>query len=274
MLRKLLKHEFKATARVIPLTYLAILTCFLILCGFIIINNEFLNSIAMILNILAFTATYAIVIVTGILLIIRYYRSMYGGEGYLTQSIPVKGHTLVIAKSIVSVVWMLVTSIVCIVSFLAFLWTTLKLSGMEEMSFGMYLAVIEELFKEIMVDGEAVEICLWLLASGLAGILQMVGVVIFSITVGSCSKLQRMGAGAPILLYFGCDFVTQIITLFSFATLNSMQAACYSVTAEIMMASVDEVTLYIAQSCIISLILAAVYFTVSCIVADKHTSLK
>ncbi|MBP3414012.1 MAG: hypothetical protein J6L81_02285, partial [Clostridia bacterium] len=109
---------------------------------------------------------------------------------------------------------------------------------------------------------------------GITKILQTVGVVVFAITVGSCSKLQRMGAGAPILLYFGCDFVTQIIMLFSFATLNSVQAACYSMTEEIMMASIDEVTLYIGQSCIISLILAAVYFTVSCIVADKHTSLK
>lgn len=273
MLRKLLKHEFKATVRVIPFTYLAIMMCFLILCVFILINNGVLNSIAMILDILAFTAVYAISIVTGILLIIRYYRSMYGGESYLTHSIPVKGHTLVLTKSFVSFFWMFITSIICVISFMAFLWTTLKLSGMD-ISLAMYMAVIEELFKEVLSDEEILTICLWLGATFIFGILQLVGVVIFSITLGSCSKLQKMGAGAPILIYFGCNFATEVISLFAFATVNSVQFACYSVTEEVMMASIDQFTVYMAQSCILSLILSAVYFTVSCIVADKHTSLK
>ena len=118
MLGKLIKHEFKATWRVLGLLDGALVVLGLI--GFLVmgtikgftesdIRNEGLQGLIvasyMTWFALYFLAIFAANLGTTIFLTIRYYRSMYSTEGYLTFTLPVKTSQLLHAKLITGYLW-------------------------------------------------------------------------------------------------------------------------------------------------------------------------
>ena len=120
MLGKLIKHEFKATWRVLGLLDGALVVLGLI--GFLVmgtikgftesdIRNEGLQGLIVASYItwfaLYFLAIFAANLGTVIFLMIRYYRSMYSTEGYLTFTLPVKTSQLLHAKLITGYLWAL-----------------------------------------------------------------------------------------------------------------------------------------------------------------------
>jgi len=113
MLGKLLKHEFKATARIIPIIFLTII-------GLLITGTIFKT-----LRIDFFIGTNAMLLVLGgiicigavfIFSIMRYFKSMFGAEGYLTQTLPVSKGNLLASKMIVSLFWIICGYIFTILS--------------------------------------------------------------------------------------------------------------------------------------------------------------
>lgn len=91
MLRKLLKYEFKATGRLIGVIYLAVLAA-AIVTGIIgrFSDATIDNPIAFMI----FVAIYAIlivalIVVTILMIIERFYKNMLTGEGYLMHTLPV-----------------------------------------------------------------------------------------------------------------------------------------------------------------------------------------
>lgn len=117
MLGKLIKHEFKATARVIPVIYLAVLLLFLVgLSAKTMKIQTVLATSAFLLMI----AVFATIVVTYGVVIVRYYRSMFGNEGYLTGALPVTSGQLLFSKALVALLWIgcsLLLSILAIFGF-------------------------------------------------------------------------------------------------------------------------------------------------------------
>lgn len=119
MLRKLMKYEIRATARwFIPL-YAALLI-------FSLINRFLLNSgrleseaimnawqIATILSMVIYGILFfGIMVVTFIVVIQRFYKSLLGDEGYLMFTLPVKTWKLVMSKLLVAMLWNLLSAII------------------------------------------------------------------------------------------------------------------------------------------------------------------
>ena len=116
MLGKLLKHEFRATGRIMlpVLGVLVILTLlFNLSVRFIETTDSTLLRVLFILIIIAFVAgIIAAEIIALVLMINRFYKNLLGEEGYLMHTLPVNVHELVWSKIIVSFVWFLVTNLV------------------------------------------------------------------------------------------------------------------------------------------------------------------
>lgn len=124
MLGKLMKYEWKATRRIFPLIYLVVLV-FAVLSG-LSMRGSFLrgaedavfsNERAMAL----FLAVYAIlivalVIVTIVVIIHRFYQSMLSQEGYLTHMLPVKKWQQIVSKLLMAFIWMVLAVIVIVIS--------------------------------------------------------------------------------------------------------------------------------------------------------------
>lgn len=117
MLGKLLKYELRATSRYFLPMYL-ILFCMTII-NKILMSVDVLNQGYLKLLTGLFMATYVmlnigIVIATVIIMIYRFYQNLITDEGYLMFTLPVKTHSLILSKWLISSFWTVV-SVICIV---------------------------------------------------------------------------------------------------------------------------------------------------------------
>ena len=119
MLTKLLKHEFRATARIMGPLYLVLLAVAL---GFnfsarlMDSGNFVLNMLAALVVMAYVVAITAVFIVAFILMLQRFYKNLLGDEGYIMFTLPASVHQHVWSKLIVSAVWFIATGVVVILS--------------------------------------------------------------------------------------------------------------------------------------------------------------
>ena len=129
MLRKLLKHEFRATARVmIPLYLITILLALMTRATSLwtqmvtydnMMGRNLLEVIAFIITIgfvLALIATFVVAVIQAIL---RFRSNLMADEGYVMFTLPVSTHSLVWSKLIVSAVWFLGAAVVDVLALVA-----------------------------------------------------------------------------------------------------------------------------------------------------------
>lgn len=134
MLKKLLKYEFKATARTMGSMYLAMVAAAALL-GFTMrmtIQHEtkgfgsqgmenFFASAMMILMLVYVALVIATVVLTIMQVVQRFYKNLLGGEGYLMNTLPVSTRQLLASKTIAGVVWMAASAVVSVLSMLILL---------------------------------------------------------------------------------------------------------------------------------------------------------
>ena len=122
MLRKLLKHEFRATGRIMGPLYLVLLaTSVGMRVSLQLLNHTDSRLLRMLGGLLALAYVVAILGVCFAafgLMIQRFYRSLLTDEGYLMFTLPVSVHQHIWSKLIVSAVWFFATGAAVIVSML------------------------------------------------------------------------------------------------------------------------------------------------------------
>lgn len=122
MLRKLMKYEFKATGRIMLPLYGALL-------GFSIINKifigtnmaevnmDFLGGIPAAITMIGYIVTMVAVFVGTLFITVqRFYKNLFGDEGYLMNTIPVKSSHNIVNKLIVSMVWTIISGFIAATS--------------------------------------------------------------------------------------------------------------------------------------------------------------
>ena len=111
MLTKLLKYEFKATARVmVPLCILSIALASvtqITLCTFLDETGSSPYSVTLILLIATAAAMGAVLAATVVLIVQRFRSNLLGDEGHVMFTLPVSIHQHILAKFLVGVFWML-----------------------------------------------------------------------------------------------------------------------------------------------------------------------
>ena len=118
MLRKLLKHEFRATGRIMLPMYLILLVTAV---GSNLAGRGMLDGRYHILNILGVLIVTAFgiaicgaLLMSFVLMIQRFYKNLLQDEGYIMLTLPASIHQHVWAKLIVSAAWFVVTVVVVI----------------------------------------------------------------------------------------------------------------------------------------------------------------
>ena len=116
MLRKLLKHEFRATGRVM-------LPLFLIVLGTAVganlsvrvlmeTSNKVLNLLGGLMIAAFAVAIFGVCIMSMVVMVRRFYKNLLQDEGYVMMTLPVSVHQHIWSKLIVSAVWFALTLIV------------------------------------------------------------------------------------------------------------------------------------------------------------------
>ncbi|WP_066714898.1 hypothetical protein [Clostridium sp. Marseille-P299] len=120
MLTKLTKYEWMATARyMIPLyIVLAFITIFTKIALTLSTGNRIVFALSNILFVLYIISIIVIAVTTFLLIIMRFYKNLLTGEGYLMFTLPVKVHDLINAKLIISILWGVLSILICFFSLL------------------------------------------------------------------------------------------------------------------------------------------------------------
>ncbi|MCR5202747.1 MAG: hypothetical protein K6D02_06630 [Lachnospiraceae bacterium] len=118
MLGKIIKYDFKNHFKMFITIYLCVIAATLFACGLSGINRLLLDKDIQVLNItiglltgIIIVAAIALNVLTFLIVIYNFYKSMVTNEGYLTNTLPVTKTELVIGKNIVGF-------IMCIISIL------------------------------------------------------------------------------------------------------------------------------------------------------------
>ncbi len=206
MFGKLVKHEFRATRRVIPFVFL--LTVFIagMMTLSVALNLEAVVGISLGLLMIMVIAE---VIITYVLIVWRYYKTMCAGEAYLSYTLPVNPQLLMWSKFLVSFVWAAISYLVFAVCLILLVAIFAKGTGTTIKEVFEQLETLWQMFGLRGQEGTVITAVIVLfvlsIASGLAQIF-------FSVSLGSTSKLHKYGVGGPILVYVALYFALQIVS--------------------------------------------------------------
>ncbi|MGN1002543.1 MAG: hypothetical protein ACI4PC_07200 [Oscillospiraceae bacterium] len=116
MLGKLMKYEFKATARIFLPVYAVLVALCLI--GRIVGNFEELSdSIVFVIGVMLIAAAFcAVAVVTFVLIIKRFWDNLLGREGYLMHTLPAREWQHILAKLFTSAIWCLCSVLVALLA--------------------------------------------------------------------------------------------------------------------------------------------------------------
>ena len=115
MLGKLFKHEFKETAKLLlplDLILLAITLIGCILLGSSILQNEALQVFSISCLTIYVLSIFALFIITAVYLTVRFYKTMYAAQGYLTHTLPVSTTSIIHVKLLTGVFWSLIAAVI------------------------------------------------------------------------------------------------------------------------------------------------------------------
>ncbi|SFE54991.1 hypothetical protein [Peptostreptococcus sp. D1] len=119
MLGKLIKYEFRATARYFVPIFIAMILVFFINSLLVYANLNYVKVNDIVVGIMV-AITFGVIIALSIIGIYvsakRFAQGVFGDEGYLTNTLPVKAHEIIISKTIVMFLFQIFSFIVMIVS--------------------------------------------------------------------------------------------------------------------------------------------------------------
>lgn len=207
MLGKLIKHELNATGRIfLPLYSILLL---LSLVNRVLLNIDISSTPLIILR--GFTvAAYvlsilAILVVTLVIMILRFYKNLMSDEGYMMFTLPVKPSKLISSKLIVSIIWIISSVVIVGSSLLIMLGTRQNLK-----EFGEILAYATDELKAALGSGYAllyVELIIMIILS----IIQQILLIYLSIAVGHLFNGHRVLGS--FVSYIGITMAIQIILM-------------------------------------------------------------
>lgn len=234
MLGKLIKYETKASARLILLFWAALIAISIIAASVNRIAALFdadgipavgiANDISIIVYILLLSAMVA---GTAIIIVLRFYRGLYGSEGYLMNTLPVKPWQLITAKGIVATAAVFAGIIVGLISVIIM-----------AIGYGGWIgaaAVSSELFSAIGQTPVVIAIALEVIVIALLAIMGGVYRVYASLAIGQLVNRHRLllavGAyiGIGILLsiigavFAGVGFFTGDLDMFAYSDMAALQ---------------------------------------------------
>lgn len=125
MLGKLLKNEFIATGRIMGALYAVVAVIMAYVLGSYYIAKDTASTGQMLGIMVLLLISSCSFILTAVVMITNFQKSLYGDQGYLSFTLPVKGSMLLISKIITSTVWF-VAAFACLMGTAAITFFVLK----------------------------------------------------------------------------------------------------------------------------------------------------
>lgn len=237
MLGKLIKHEFRATSRIIPLFFLAVLAAAIPTVIFNALNYAVMS---VVFSSLLIFAGAALMFGSVIYLVIRFYKGIYGSEGYLTMTLPTGKNHVLLSHGIVASAWTLLASVCFTVSFYYAFRTIIYSAEKSPTEIATAMNMFSGGFMWFM------------LISAIIGNLTLLAEAYMCVTIAHVRPFRKLGLGASVLAYIMLYFVQSIVslplTMSVPPSLNYTPETGWRITNTVMFSSFDEMFSKTAQN--------------------------
>lgn len=206
MLGRLIKNEFISTSHILGGLYLAALIAILFSIGSTLAKSDIMGALSGIILVLLGAV---LIIVTFVFIIQNFNKSLYGDQGYLSFTLPVKSRNLLFAKLFSSFTWMLLSYVVFIGMLLIFVYNT---KDVMESTEGNPLSMLAELAKMFVQFPNKLTVVLFIVIKAtdiFSSIIFMISIIYFSLTVGNTRPFQSKSFFYAILFFFGTYLMIQ-----------------------------------------------------------------
>ena len=211
MLRKLMKHEFRATGRMmLPMFLLVLVTAVganLSTRRLLETDNGALNTLGILLLIAFTLAITGVCVMPVVLMIDRFHKNLLRDEGYVMLTLPVSVHQHVWSKLLVSMLWFVATGVVV---FLAFVTLVYEVGLVQQ-----FFAGLGELLRQVRIGnyylelgsvvGIGVETLILLAVSCAGGCLQIYAAMAIGHSFANRKVLWS------VAVFFGSQFALQLL---------------------------------------------------------------
>lgn len=255
MLGKVMKYEFKAIGRILPLFYIALIAASV----FLAINLRFIPAdifFGMLIRTIS-GSLYGIIlaataIVTLVILISRYKKSMLGDSGYYMLTLPVKMETHILAKTFSATIWGFFSLVVSIITIMI-IGTITYIGDIRAVFYQMM-----EAFKSLTSNEKAL---------GAILILEFLILVILSLTKTALTIYAAMSFGQlsknhpnlmAVVFYMGFNFIESMIATI---ILNILDKVIF--INQILIKDLKGLDIFMLILIILSTLICVVYFVIT-----------
>ena len=210
MLGKLIKHELKHSARYTMSIYIAVIALSAFMGLSLLSSATWLGVMSCIA---LYVAGFVAVIVTLVSVIKNFYDTLFGRQGYLTLTLPVKCSTLLISKVIVSFIWIVAGfAVMGLTLFMIFLYAREKSSGYFDLiTDAISLSGILDMLPSVSA---IIELIIVVVIMAVITVFTYVGYVYFTVTVANTRMLQSHPKFFGGLVFLGIFSVTNTVSNF------------------------------------------------------------
>ena len=225
MLSKLLKYEFRATARVFLPLYAVLLVMSAVarlLYGAQMnqVRGTLVNILTVVVTVVVVGLLAAVGVVTLFLICRRFWNNLLGREGYLMNVLPVTSAAHVWSKLIAAAVWTVLSGVFCVVALF------IMLSRVADFgSFGEFAEGWREFWQALAAQGVAGQARMLLIQLAVLALLSLLSSVLSIYTamcIGQLANKHRIWASVGA--YFGIGIVKSVI----FSRVVLLRAAHYA----------------------------------------------
>jgi hypothetical protein len=226
MLGKLMKYEWKSIYKV-ECIILSVVIAFTMV-GAALINTPIINTLLEEadtahagLYVISFFSLIATAIMYIVVLIgasygsfiyqgVHFYKSMYSDEGYLSHTLPVSSHELLLSKVIINTIWSLIMGAAVIVSVAVIVFSFAHTLGYDP----SYQQLMEDIGDTISIvtergAGVALHWIIYVVVAFILSPMANICALFGALTIGQLSGKRRGLLG--IIIYFAITFITNII---------------------------------------------------------------
>ena len=207
MLGKLLKHEFKHSARYVMAIYACTGAVLLVMAVAMLLKIAWLSVAA---SMVLYFAGILVVVMTLVSVIKNFYDTLYTNQGYLSFTLPVKCSSLLFSKVIVSFAWIILSFVALVlIYFVIFLNARSQTDG----EMGSIIEMLKDSGVLDMLPSGAMiaKFIVLVVVLALLAILTFVGFVYFAVTLANTRPLQNHPKIFGFLIFFGSYAVANSI---------------------------------------------------------------
>lgn len=196
MLGKLLKYEFKYSARMLPVVYLAVAVAYLF--GLLAKALD-IAPLRVSMSLLLVVGGVAAVIITFLTVILRYFKGLFGAEGYLSQTLPVSKGCLIASKVITAYIWMIISAAVGFLAILAMF----RLNDVDQLN----------VLFDYLKTGSFTPMVIYILLAGCVQMLAFLGELYFAITLANTRLFLKNNILFSVVFYFVSNILVGLIEM-------------------------------------------------------------